>query len=172
MRIPSRESYRLCWMILLVFRLLDSRSSIQNRNKRCSWIYEISWWIISGRKPVQQQSPIPLSFFEVSNILSDSLKNEINHETSSWLLVYEGENALDNTKKQNIFFGATCQISYRCWYNISNGIFLFVAVLGMFLARNGDTPNIFDHKQIVCPDLMRPWSEKTGLGKITIVIRI
>ena len=64
------------------------------------------------------------------------------------------------------------QISYRCWYNISNGIFLFVAVLGMFLARNGDTPNIFDHKQIVCPDLMRPWSEKTGLGKITIVIRI
>ena len=25
------------------------------------------------------------------------------------MLVYEGENALDNTKKQNIFFGATCQ---------------------------------------------------------------
>ena len=31
-----------CWMILLGFRLLDLRSSIQNRNKRCSWIYEIS----------------------------------------------------------------------------------------------------------------------------------
>ena len=36
-----------------------------------------------GEKASTAASPIPLSFFEVSNILSDSLKNEINHETSS-----------------------------------------------------------------------------------------
>ena len=126
MRIPSRESYRLCWMILLGFRLLDLRSSIQNRNKRCSWIYEISWWIISGRKPVQQQSPIPLSFFEVSTILSDSLKNEINHETSSWLLVYEGENALDSRKKQNIFFGATYHKSPKPLIQMVSDFYFFL----------------------------------------------
>ncbi len=38
--------------------------------------------------------------------------------------------------------------------------------------ETGDNPNISGHKQIVCPDLMRPWSEKTGLDKMTIVIRI
>ena len=38
--------------------------------------------------------------------------------------------------------------------------------------ETGDNPNISGHKQIVCPGLMRPWSEKTGLDKMTIVIRI
>ncbi len=42
MHILSKVSYRLCWMILLGLRLLDLRISIQNRNKICSWIYEIS----------------------------------------------------------------------------------------------------------------------------------
>ena len=51
-------------------------------------------------------------------------------------------------------------------------IFYLLPFLECFWHEIGDTPNIFDHKQIVCPDLMRPWSEKTGLGKITIVIRI
>ena len=41
-----------------------------------------------------------------------------------------------------------------------------------FWKETGDISNISGHKQIVCPDLMRPWSEKTGLGKMTIVIRI
>ena len=43
---------------------------------------------------------------------------------------------------------------------------------GCFWKETGDISNISSHKQIVCPDLMRPWSEKTGLGKIVIVIRI
>ena len=41
-----------------------------------------------------------------------------------------------------------------------------------FWKETGDISNISGHKQIVCPDLMRPWSEKTRLGKMTIVIRI
>ena len=43
---------------------------------------------------------------------------------------------------------------------------------GCFWNETGDISNISSYKQIVCPDLMRPWSEKTGLGKMTIVIRI
>lgn len=42
LRYVAPEDIHVYSMILLVFRLLDSRSSIQNRNKRCSWIYEIS----------------------------------------------------------------------------------------------------------------------------------
>ena len=41
-----------------------------------------------------------------------------------------------------------------------------------FWHETGDISNISGHKQIVYPDLMRPWSEKTGVGKMTIVIRI
>ena len=41
-----------------------------------------------------------------------------------------------------------------------------------FWHETGDIPKIFSRKQIICPDLMRPWFEKTGLGKMTIVIRI
>ena len=33
-------------------------------------------------------------------------------------------------------------------------------------------PNIFSHKQILCPELLHPWAEKTGLGTTEIVIRI
>ena len=33
-------------------------------------------------------------------------------------------------------------------------------------------PNIFSHKQILCPELLQPWAEKTGLGTTEIVIRI
>ena len=43
---------------------------------------------------------------------------------------------------------------------------------GYFWKETGDIPYIFGHMQIAYPDLMRPWSEKTGLGKIVIVIRI
>ena len=43
---------------------------------------------------------------------------------------------------------------------------------GCIWHETGDIPKIFSCEQIVCPDLMRPWSEKTGLGKMTIVIRI
>lgn len=34
------------------------------------------------------------------------------NQTDKSGLPYEGENALDNRKKQNIFFGATCQIEW------------------------------------------------------------
>ena len=43
---------------------------------------------------------------------------------------------------------------------------------GCIWHETGDIPKIFSCEQIVCSDLMRPWSEKTGLGKMTIVIRI
>ena len=43
---------------------------------------------------------------------------------------------------------------------------------GCFWKETGDISNISSNKQIVCPDLMRPQAEKTGLGKMTIVIRI
>ena len=51
-------------------------------------------------------------------------------------------------------------------------IFYLLPVWECFWNETGNISNIFGHKQIVCPDLMRPWSEKTGLGKMTIVIRI
>ena len=51
-------------------------------------------------------------------------------------------------------------------------IFYLFPFWGCFWKETGNISNIFGHKQIVCPDLMRPWSEKTGLGKMTIVIRI
>ena len=51
-------------------------------------------------------------------------------------------------------------------------IFYLFPFLECFWHETRDIPNISGHKQIVCPDLMRPWSEKTGVGKITIVIRI
>ena len=51
-------------------------------------------------------------------------------------------------------------------------IFYLFPFWGCFRHETGDISNIFGHKQIVCPDLMRPWFEKTGLGKMTIVIRI
>ena len=51
-------------------------------------------------------------------------------------------------------------------------IFYLFPFLRCFWYETGDIPYIFGHVQIVCPDLMRLWSEKTGLGKMTIVIRI
>ena len=51
-------------------------------------------------------------------------------------------------------------------------IFYLLPVWGCFWKETGDISNISGQKQIVCPDLMRPWSEKAGLGKMTIVIRI
>ena len=51
-------------------------------------------------------------------------------------------------------------------------IFYLFPFWGCFWKETGDISNISSHKQIVCPDLMRPCSEKTGLGKMTIVIRI
>ena len=51
-------------------------------------------------------------------------------------------------------------------------IFCLLPFLECFWNETGDIPNISGHKQIVSPDLMRSWSEKTGLGKMTIVIRI
>lgn len=51
-------------------------------------------------------------------------------------------------------------------------IFYLFPFWGCFWKETGDISNISSHKHIVCPDSMRPWSEKTGLGKMTIVIRI
>ncbi|MGN0082908.1 MAG: hypothetical protein ACI377_12155, partial [Bacteroides fragilis] len=51
-------------------------------------------------------------------------------------------------------------------------IFYLFPFWGCFWYETGDIPNISGHKQIVCPDLMRSWSEKTGLGKMAIVIII
>ena len=51
-------------------------------------------------------------------------------------------------------------------------IFYLFPFWGCIWHETGDISNISGHKQIVYPDLMRPWSEKTGLGKMTIVIRI
>ena len=51
-------------------------------------------------------------------------------------------------------------------------IFYLFPFWGCFWKETGDISNISSHKQIVCSDLMRPWSEKTGVGKMTIVIRI
>ena len=43
--------------------------------------------------------------------------------------------------------------------------FYLLPVWECFWNETGDILNKSGHKQIVCPDLMRPWSEKTGLGK-------
>lgn len=51
-------------------------------------------------------------------------------------------------------------------------IFYLFPFWGRIWHETGDIPKIFSCEQIVCPDLMRPWSEKTGLDKMTIVIRI
>ena len=51
-------------------------------------------------------------------------------------------------------------------------IFCLFPFWGCFRHETGDISNISGHKQIVCLDLMRPWPEKAGLGKIAIVIII
>ena len=51
-------------------------------------------------------------------------------------------------------------------------IFYLFPFWGCFWKETRNISNIFGHKQIVCPDLMRPRSEKTRLCKMTIVIRI
>ena len=51
-------------------------------------------------------------------------------------------------------------------------IFYLFPFWGCFWKETGDISNISGYMHIVCPDLMRPWSEKIGLGKKTIVIRI
>ena len=51
-------------------------------------------------------------------------------------------------------------------------IFYLFPFRGCIWHETGDIPNISGHKQIVCPDLTQPWSEKTRFGKMTIVIRI
>ena len=51
-------------------------------------------------------------------------------------------------------------------------IFYFPPSEEWFLRKAGLFLNISGHRRDVRPDLQRPWSEKTGLGKITIVIRI
>ena len=51
-------------------------------------------------------------------------------------------------------------------------IFCLFPFRGCFWKETGGISIIPSNKQIVCPDLMRPWSEKTGIGKIEIVIRI
>ena len=50
--------------------------------------------------------------------------------------------------------------------------FYLLPFWGCFWKETGNISNIFGHKHIVRPDLMRPWSEKTGVGKMVIVIRI
>ena len=50
--------------------------------------------------------------------------------------------------------------------------FYLLPFWGCFWKETGDISNISGRKQIVCPDLTQPWSEKTGLGKIAIVIII
>ena len=51
-------------------------------------------------------------------------------------------------------------------------IFYLFPFWGRIWHETGDIPKIFSCEQIVCPDLMRPGAEKTGLDKMTIVIRI
>ena len=51
-------------------------------------------------------------------------------------------------------------------------IFYLLPAWECFWNETGDILNKSGHKQIVCPDLMQPRSEKTRLGKMTIVIRI
>ena len=51
-------------------------------------------------------------------------------------------------------------------------IFYFPPSEERLLRKAGLFPNISSHRRDVRPDLLRPWSEKTGLGKIEIVIRI
>ena len=50
--------------------------------------------------------------------------------------------------------------------------FYLLPFWGCFWKETGDVPNIFSHKQILCPELLQPWAEKTGLGTTEIVIRI
>lgn len=51
-------------------------------------------------------------------------------------------------------------------------IFYFLPPEGGFLRKTGLFPNISVHRRNVCPGLMRPWSEKIGLDKMAIVIRV
>lgn len=44
-------------------------------------------------------------------------------------------------------------------------IFYLFPFWGCFWKETGDISNISSQKQIYCPDLMRPWSEKTEHGK-------
>ena len=51
-------------------------------------------------------------------------------------------------------------------------IFCLLPFLECFWHETGDIPNISGYKQILRPDLIQPWAEKTGLGIMVIVIRI
>ena len=51
-------------------------------------------------------------------------------------------------------------------------IFYLLPFRGCFGDKIRDIPNIFGNKQILRPDLIRPWAEKTGFDIMIIVIRI
>ena len=51
-------------------------------------------------------------------------------------------------------------------------IFYLLLFRGCFGDKIRDIPNFFSHKQILRPELLQPWAEKTGLGAMVIVIRI
>ena len=51
-------------------------------------------------------------------------------------------------------------------------IFYLLPLRECFGDKIRDIPNIFDHKQILRSDLIQPRAEKTGLDKMTIVIRV
>ena len=51
-------------------------------------------------------------------------------------------------------------------------IFYLLPFRGCFGDKIRDIPNIFGNKQILRPDLIRPWAEKTGFAIMIIVIRI
>ena len=51
-------------------------------------------------------------------------------------------------------------------------IFCLLPFGGCFWDEIRDIPNFFSHKQILRPELLQPWAEKTGLGTMVIVIRI
>ena len=51
-------------------------------------------------------------------------------------------------------------------------IFYLLPVWECFWNETGDILNKSGHKQIVCPNLLRPWWENLGLSKTAIVIRV
>ena len=101
----------------------------------------------SDTVPVRVRSPAPSGPFEYRGVEQLAARRAHNPEVA-------GSSPASATKSVTVVDTISTTV-----------IFYLFPFWGCFWKETGDISNISSHKQIVCPDLMRPWSEKTGLGK-------
>ena len=96
-----------------------------------------------------------------------------NRKQKIWLKQLKAAPALDFSYFQHASKLVTHHKSVTVVDTISTTVTFYLLPFGVCIWNEiRNIPNIFSHKQILCPELLQPWAEKTGLGTTEIVIRI